>query len=272
MFDDIFGGGGGAAFDRSSDGGRRGHACKRVRRPRGTDLELTLEDVLTGVKPTIEFTALNHVCRHAAAAAPSPAPIRRPARPAAATARSKQAGLGGLFRMVIATCPAPATARGKVVVDKCTACRGRGATPKKVAELNVKIPAGIEHGQAVRIAGEGEPGDTTAPRGDLHRGHPRQARTTCSPATATTCSCRCRSRSRKPRSATTLEVPDDLGDQAVDAQDPAGTQHGATGSASRTGTACPTCGRRPRRPRRCRSRSRCPRSSPPSRNELAREV
>ena len=81
----------------------------------------------------------------------------------------QQQGFGGMFRMV-QTCPACAGA-GKTYREKCADCGGDGRQPKKV-RLGVKIPAGIHDGQAIRVQGEGEPGQHTAAgpgqRGDLH--------------------------------------------------------------------------------------------------------
>ncbi len=49
----------------------------------------------------------------------------------------------------------------------CPNCRGNGLAPKKRI-VNVKVPAGIQDGQAIRVRGEGEPGENGASRGDLH--------------------------------------------------------------------------------------------------------
>ena len=82
-----------------------------------------------------------------------------------------QAGLGGMFRMVT-TCP-DCQGRGNIITERCVDCRGMGRVPVD-RRLEVKIPAGIHDGQAVRIAGEGEPPPQetdpagTGPRGDLH--------------------------------------------------------------------------------------------------------
>ncbi len=55
---------------------------------------------------------------------------------------------------------------GKVIKDKCSACRGSGYVIKKKT-FKVKIPAGIDNGLSVRMAGGGEPGVNGGPRGDL---------------------------------------------------------------------------------------------------------
>lgn len=55
---------------------------------------------------------------------------------------------------------------GKVVSDPCTACHGQGKV-RVNKNITVSIPAGIDHGQTLRIQGKGEAGDVGAPNGDL---------------------------------------------------------------------------------------------------------
>lgn len=55
---------------------------------------------------------------------------------------------------------------GQVIKEKCPDCRGRGYNPIK-KNVEVTIPAGIDHGQGVRLSGMGEPGVNGGPRGDL---------------------------------------------------------------------------------------------------------
>ncbi len=56
---------------------------------------------------------------------------------------------------------------GKIIKDKCTTCDGDGKV-KKRKKINVKIPKGIDEGQQMRVAGEGEPGTKGGPAGDLY--------------------------------------------------------------------------------------------------------
>jgi molecular chaperone DnaJ len=56
---------------------------------------------------------------------------------------------------------------GQIVIDRCEACGGRGRrVEEKVHEL--AVPAGIAHGQRIRMAGRGHAGDLGAPPGDLY--------------------------------------------------------------------------------------------------------
>ncbi|MDZ5712220.1 molecular chaperone DnaJ [Jeotgalibacillus haloalkalitolerans] len=56
---------------------------------------------------------------------------------------------------------------GKLVKDKCTTCGGNGKV-KKRKKIHVKIPAGVDDGQQMRVAGQGEPGVNGGPPGDLY--------------------------------------------------------------------------------------------------------
>ncbi len=56
---------------------------------------------------------------------------------------------------------------GQIIKEKCTTCRGTGKV-KKTRKISVKIPAGIDDGQQLRVAGQGEPGINGGPPGDLY--------------------------------------------------------------------------------------------------------
>ncbi|RAS92747.1 molecular chaperone DnaJ [Priestia endophytica] len=55
---------------------------------------------------------------------------------------------------------------GKIIRDKCSTCHGAGKV-KKQKQISVKIPAGVDDGQQLRVAGQGEPGVNGGPPGDL---------------------------------------------------------------------------------------------------------
>lgn len=157
MFGDIFG----DMFGGSSFGGGG-----RTRAQRGASLEtvidLTLEQVANGVEKEIDFDRLDtcDTCRGDGAK-----PGSKPIACVTCGGQGKVQRGGGMFRM-ITTCPA-CNGQGKVIKDPCPDCRGRGRSPRRRV-LNVKIPPGVQTGQAVRVPGEGEPGAQGGPRGDLH--------------------------------------------------------------------------------------------------------
>ena len=71
----------------------------------------------------------------------------------------------GLF-LVERTCPT-CGGSGRVVRNPCRVCRGAG-TVQRERSLTVTIPAGVEDGTRIRLAGEGEAGGAGAPPGDLY--------------------------------------------------------------------------------------------------------
>ncbi|HYK72506.1 MAG TPA: molecular chaperone DnaJ [Pseudoneobacillus sp.] len=56
---------------------------------------------------------------------------------------------------------------GKEIKNKCSTCGGSGKV-KKRRKINVKIPAGVDDGQQLRVSGQGEPGVNGGPSGDLY--------------------------------------------------------------------------------------------------------
>ncbi len=155
-------------------GGSRGFGGGRTRQHRGfdleTDVEITLEEVLTGTEKEVTFDRLT-VCDTCLGSGAKSGTTPQTCQTCQGQGKVAQAGLGGMFRMVSA-CPT-CQGRGSVIVEKCEDCKGRGRTAIH-RQLRVKIPAGIHNNQAVRVAGEGEPPapevsqDGSGTSGDLH--------------------------------------------------------------------------------------------------------
>jgi molecular chaperone DnaJ len=70
------------------------------------------------------------------------------------------------FFSVQQTCPT-CHGEGKVISDPCNDCHGHGRK-EKTKTLSVKIPAGVDTGDRIRLAGEGEAGTHGGPAGDLY--------------------------------------------------------------------------------------------------------
>ncbi len=70
------------------------------------------------------------------------------------------------FFSVQQTCPA-CHGQGKVTTDPCGSCRGSGKV-SQTKTLSVKVPAGVDTGDRIRLSGEGEAGEQGGPPGDLY--------------------------------------------------------------------------------------------------------
>ena len=170
MFQDIFGGMG---FSRQSTRSvQRGYDLE-------TEVELTLEQVLTGVDHTLEFERMD-LCDDCAGsgARPGTQPMPCPTCNGQGQVQQQVQGFFGLSVRIMA-CPR-CRGKGTMVDDPCDKCKGSGQARKKRI-LTVRVPPGVREGQVVRVRGEGEPGQTGATRGDLHcyvriRPHPLLAR------------------------------------------------------------------------------------------------
>ena len=116
------------------------------------DLELTLEEAFSGAEKTIAVQALA-ACESCKASG---------SRGQAAPRGCSTCGGAGKIRdqqgffVVERTCPS-CMGSGQVIADPCHACEGEGRA-LKTRKLNVNIPAGVDEGTRIRVAGEGEAG------------------------------------------------------------------------------------------------------------------
>jgi molecular chaperone DnaJ len=126
------------------------------------DIEISLEEAAQGVKTKIRVPRLEHcdTCRGTGAAEGSQ-PVRCTTCSGSGQVRYQQG-----FFSVSRTCSACRGA-GKVIKDRCRACHGEGRVEREKM-LEIKMPAGVDNGSRLRIAGEGEAGDPGAHRGDLY--------------------------------------------------------------------------------------------------------
>ena len=126
------------------------------------DIEITLEEAAQGVKTKIRVPRLEHcdACRGSGATEGS-----QPAR-CTACAGSGQVRYQQGFFSVSRTC-STCRGAGKVIKDRCRTCHGEGRVEREKT-LEIKMPAGVDNGSRLRIAGEGEAGDPGAHRGDLY--------------------------------------------------------------------------------------------------------
>lgn len=150
IFSDIFG------------GGRGGRSTVF----RGADLrynlEVTLEQAAHGFDTKIRIPAMStcDTCK-GSGARPGTAPTTCPSCRGAGQVRISQ----GPFS-IAQTCPR-CHGSGSIIAQPCGTCAGSGRV-KLQKTLSVKIPAGVDEGDRVRLSGEGEPGVNGGPAGDLY--------------------------------------------------------------------------------------------------------
>ncbi|HMK07406.1 MAG TPA: molecular chaperone DnaJ [Anaerolineales bacterium] len=157
IFEEFFGFGAGSRRNRRSP--RRGADLRY-------DLTLDFLEAVAGVEKTIEFSR-QEVCPacHGSGAEPGTTPVRCATCNGAGEVRQvRQTFLGSMVN--VSTCPACGGA-GETIATACRACGGRGQVRRTVQRI-VPIPAGVDEGTQVRLAGEGEPGVHGGPHGNLY--------------------------------------------------------------------------------------------------------
>ena len=153
IFGDIFGGGFGGGFGRRKQQGQ-GSDLRY-------DMEITLEEAATGlskevvVSKNVSCSVCNGTCSEEGYG---------PTTCTTCNGQGQVARREGFFSFAV-TCPA-CNGAGQMIKNPCKKCRGTGVELKE-KKLNVKVPAGIETGQNLRLTGEGEPGKYGARNGDL---------------------------------------------------------------------------------------------------------
>ena len=149
VFGDIFGGG------RTRGGGQRGSDLRY-------SLELSLEDAVKGAETRIRIPTLDacETC-HGSGAKPG-----TQAATCQTCAGHGQVRMQQGFFSIQQTCP-KCRGSGKVIKEPCLSCHGQGRV-QRTKTLSVKVPAGVDEGDQIRLAGEGEAGAGGAPAGDLY--------------------------------------------------------------------------------------------------------
>ena len=155
IFDEMFGdfmGGGGRRTGRTSG--------------RGADLrynmEISMTEAFSGSKSNIRVpTSIQCESCHGSGSAGGKAPDTCPSCQGHGKIRAQQG-----FFTIERTCPT-CQGQGQVISEACPGCGGSGRTGREKT-LSVNIPAGVEDGTRIRLAGEGEAGLRGAPSGDLY--------------------------------------------------------------------------------------------------------
>ncbi|MDQ1092924.1 molecular chaperone DnaJ [Xanthomonas sacchari] len=149
IFGNIFGGAGG--------GGRAPRRGADI----GYVLELDLEEAVAGTERRIEIPTLSE-CEHCHGSGSEDGKVETCGT---CHGRGQVRIQRGIFAMQ-QTCPHCA-GRGQIVQNPCGVCRGAGRV-EETKVLSVKIPAGVDNGDRIRLSGEGEAGPAGTPPGDLY--------------------------------------------------------------------------------------------------------
>jgi molecular chaperone DnaJ len=153
IFDDLFG----------DVMGRRGRSSGRER---GSDLrynmEITLEEAYSGKTASLKVpTSIS--CESCSGTGAKPG--SKPKTCASCGGQGRVRAQQGFFA-IERTCPT-CQGRGELIDNPCVACNGAGRISRE-RTLSVNIPAGVEDGTRIRLAGEGEAGMRGGPSGDLY--------------------------------------------------------------------------------------------------------
>jgi molecular chaperone DnaJ len=162
LFEEFFGGFGG--FGRTAS--RRARNAPR----RGGDLQynvdLTFEESISGVDKEIEITR-DEVCETCSGkgAEPGTSPVRCTTCNGSGEVRQVRQTLRGSL-VQVSTCPV-CNGQGETIATPCHSCSGRGLVRRNRKKV-VSVPAGVDNGNQIRLAGEGQPGENGGPNGNLY--------------------------------------------------------------------------------------------------------
>ena len=163
IFESMFGGGFGGSF---GGGSRRNPNAPQ----RGNDLKqtvtITFEEAAFGVSKELTVNREEECTKCGGSGARSKEDIETCPRcnGAGCVTEVQNTILGRVQTQIV--CP-ECSGVGKKIKHKCDACHGRGSV-KKQKTIEVKVPAGIDDGQQIRLTGQGEAGRNGGPTGDLY--------------------------------------------------------------------------------------------------------
>ena len=157
-FSDIFGDVFGDIFGAARGGPNQAYRGADLR----YNLELSLEEAVFGTTAKIRIPT--HVnCHHCNGSGAKPG--TRPSTCSTCNGIGQVRMQQGFFS-IQQTCPR-CRGRGSVITDPCNHCRGSGLVEEQKT-LSVKVPAGVDNGDRIRLSGEGEHGENGGPAGDLY--------------------------------------------------------------------------------------------------------
>lgn len=154
IFGSFFGGG---ASRSNPNAPRRGENV-------GARLELTFEEAAFGSEKEVAVTRIENCSACSGTGAADKAVETCSMCRGSGQVRTTQ-NFMGMAMQSTTTCP-QCSGRGKIVKNPCTTCRGKGKV-RRTQKIKVKVPGGVDHGQSVRVRGEGCVGSNGGPNGDV---------------------------------------------------------------------------------------------------------
>jgi molecular chaperone DnaJ len=157
IFDAFFGGAAAGGGQRSQRGPQRGADLRY-------NLRLSFEEAVFGCEKEIEFRRMEGCpsCK-GSGAEPGTDPVRCPKCGGSGEVRQR----APLFNMVTVTTCDSCGGSGSVIPIPCRECRGEGRM-RQAHRITVKVPAGVDSNQQIRMSGEGEAGPRGGPFGNLY--------------------------------------------------------------------------------------------------------
>ena len=163
IFEAFFGGAGGG-FGSVFGGGRAGGPVQ------GGDVavsaEITLEDAAHGAAVEVAYDAVTR-CEHCNGNGAEPGTPIETCPKCGGTGQLRAVSRTPFGQVVRAAACDACGGDGRVATNPCHECAGRGRRVERV-KVSVDVPAGIDHGQRIRITGRGHAGEHGGPSGDLY--------------------------------------------------------------------------------------------------------
>ncbi len=156
IFSEFFGGGGGGRSS-SYNAPRRGENVM-------TRLELTFEEAAFGCEREVASQRIEN-CASCNGTGSADGSVETCSQCRGTGQVRTTQNFMGMQMQSTTTCPR-CSGRGKVIKTPCNTCKGKGKV-RRTNKVNVKIPAGVDAGQSVRVRGEGCVGSNGGPSGDL---------------------------------------------------------------------------------------------------------
>jgi len=159
IFGDIFGDvfGGGRSRTQARNGPRRGENV-------GARLEITFEEAAFGCEKVVSSQRIEN-CATCNGSGSADGVIEKCTQCGGSGQVRTVQNFMGMQMQSTTTCPS-CNGRGQMIKNPCNTCKGKGKV-RRTNKVKVKIPAGVDAGQSVRVRGEGCVGSNGGPSGDL---------------------------------------------------------------------------------------------------------